>query len=284
MKQSLPGLEQDIVKAWLYQNTLLELYSYKPEKPEKLPAHYHHEYQFCLSVDYPSESYYQKSVHFVPVGSLSIIHPGEMHSGTGKDVGNGRDRATFRMMYVQPKKIAQVAGGTFEQMIELPHFLNPILLDRKVTLSFLRFHMASQRQTSALEQDERLQAFLTVLLQRYAERRLTTKAVKRERPSVKRVCDYLQEHYTTNINLEQLAHIAELSPSYFSRVFKAETGTSLSHYQMQLRIDRARKLLLQGTSIKKVAADLGFVDQSHLTHTFKRFVHTTPGRYVSDAS
>ena len=286
-KQPLPGLEQNIVKAWAFRSMLLELYRYKPEKPEKLPAHCHDEYQFCLSVDYPSESYYRKSVHFVPVGSLSIVHPGEMHSGTGKDVGNGHDRATFRMMYMRPQAIAQAVEGVFEQVGEracgLPYFADTILLDRAIARSFLQFHLASQHQTSSLEQDERLQSFLTALLQKYADRKLTIKPVGSERPAVQRVCSYLREHYTQCVKLEQLAQIAELSSSYFSRVFKAETGISLPHYQTQLRITQARALLVSGMPIKRVAADLGFVDQSHFTHAFKRLVQTTPGQYVKDA-
>ncbi|MEO1393983.1 MAG: AraC family transcriptional regulator [Cyanobacteria bacterium J06634_5] len=286
--QPLPGLARNIVKAWRYHrpfhSPLLELYSYIPDKPEKLPAHYHDEYQFCLSVNYPSESYYQKSVHFVPAGSFSIIHPGEMHSGTGKDVGNGRDRATFRMMYLSSEVIAQVTSSIFQASGSLPYFSDSILLDRAVTLSFSRFHSASQHHAPQLQQDEQLQQFLTLLIGQYAERQPLLQPTGQERPAIKQVRTYLQQHYTCNIGLERLAKIVSLSSSYLSRVFKAEVGISLSQYQTQLRINRAKSLLLSGASIKRTASDLGFSDQSHFTHAFKRLVHTTPGRYIQDSS
>ena len=269
-----------IAKAWMSANALLEFYRYTPRQSEKLPAHCHSEYQFCFSVNYPSEYYYRKSVHFLPVGSLSVIHPGEMHSGTGRDVGDRQSQATFRMMYVEPKVLRHVLGDAFEQKSsDLPFFANSIILDDDLARLFLRFHQASQRNESQLEQDERLHLWLIVLMQKYADNPLTLKSLGQERAAVRRARDYLHNHYAENVTLQYLAQIANLSPSYFSRVFKAEVGVSLPHYQNQIRINQARKLLLRGMSTKQAAVEMGFVDQSHFTHYFKRFVHVTPGNY-----
>ena len=56
-------------------------------------------------------------------------------------------------------------------------------------------------------------------------------------------------------------------------------GLSLSAYQMQIRIDRAKKLLARGTPIARVASEMGFYDQSHFGSHFKRLVGTTPRNY-----
>lgn len=272
--------KSNIAKAWAHQNTLLEFYRYTPQKPEKVPAHCHAQYQFCLSTNYPSEYCYRKSIHFAPVGSLNIIHPGEMHSGTGRDVGDRQTPAIFRMMYVEPTMIHQVLEDVFEQKSSLPFFANSVILDDPLTRLFLSFHQASQDQMSWLEQDERLQSFLMMLIRKYGDSRLTVKSAGRTRLAVQRVREYLHEHYAENVTLKQLAQIAHLSPSYFSRVFKAEMGVSLPHYQSQVRVNQARALLLKGMSIKQVAANTGFVDQSHFTHHFKRFAQVTPGNYI----
>ncbi len=269
----------NIVKAWTLQSTLLEFYRYTPQKPKKLPAHCHGEYQFCLSVNYPSEYDYRKSIHFVPVGSVSIVHPGEMHGGTGRDIGNGNVPAIFRLMYVKPEVVHQILEGVSEQPATLPFFANSIILDTAIAHSFLQFHQASQQGASQLAQDEKLQSFLMALTQKYAEFSPTLKTLGNERMAVRNVRDYLNEHYADNVTLKQLAQIANLSPSYFSRIFKAEVGVSLPHYQTQVRINRARALLAVGMPIKKVAAATGFVDQSHLTYHFKRFTQVTPGGY-----
>jgi AraC-like DNA-binding protein len=56
-------------------------------------------------------------------------------------------------------------------------------------------------------------------------------------------------------------------------------GILLHQYQTQIRVERAKMQLAQGVSIQQVAVEVGFVDQSHLTRHFKRFVGITPGKY-----
>ena len=154
-----------------------------------------------------------------------------------------------------------------------------MILDNSLAQLFLRFHQGSECGVSQLTQYEQLQFFLLTLIQRYSDNSSTVKAPKQERAAVRKARDYLNEHYAEHVTLKQLAQIANLSPSYFSRVFKAEVGVSLPHYQTQIRVGRAKALLIQGMPIKQVAAETGFVDQSHLSRQFKRFVHVTPGKY-----
>ena len=64
-----------------------------------------------------------------------------------------------------------------------------------------------------------------------------------------------------------------------SRLFKREIGLSLNAYQLQIRIDHAKKLLINGVPIALVASETGFYDQSHFNRYFKRLVGTTPKNY-----
>ncbi len=68
------------VEAWLREGLLLEKYRYAPGPAEELPKHSHDEYQICLSLDFPGVYGYRGATHAVPVGSLSVVHPGEVHS------------------------------------------------------------------------------------------------------------------------------------------------------------------------------------------------------------
>ncbi len=264
--------------AWRLGKFSLELYRYSPQEPEKLPAHCHDDYQLCLNVSYPSEYLYRKSVHRVPAGSLSIIHPGELHGGTGQDIGDRQTLIEFRMLYIPPQAIRQAMEEAGQKLEHLPFFAGFIICQLDLLRSFLHFHRTSQAGISRLSQDLQLQACLRQLLQQGGYS-LIAKSIGEERAAVRQVREYLNEHYSEDVSLPQLARLVNLSQSYLSRVFKAETGVSLPHYQTQIRIDRARSMLLQGLSAKQVAANTGFVDQSHLTYHFKRFVQTTPGRY-----
>ncbi|MEM7769361.1 MAG: AraC family ligand binding domain-containing protein [Cyanobacteria bacterium P01_A01_bin.37] len=58
----------------------LEFYHYVPGIAEAMPNHSHDEYQICLSIGgADTEVYYRVIYHLLPVNSLSVVHPGEIH-------------------------------------------------------------------------------------------------------------------------------------------------------------------------------------------------------------
>ena len=73
--------------------------------------------------------------------------------------------------------------------------------------------------------------------------------------------------------------IANLNPFYLLRTFRDRVGMPPYEYLTQVRVARAKRLLSQGYAIAQVTQQTGFVDRSHLTRQFKRFVGVTPGKY-----
>lgn len=91
---------------------------------------------------------------------------------------------------------------------------------------------------------------------------------------------YMNEHMTENLTLEMLADRASLSPYYFTRLFKKETGFTPHEYLIAIRINSA-KFLLKTTpiSIKEICFCTGFSNESSFCTTFKKWVHATPSEY-----
>ena len=83
-----------------------------------------------------------------------------------------------------------------------------------------------------------------------------------------------------DLDLETLAKTAGLSKFQALRAFKRRYGLPPHAYQLCLRINRARLMLLDGASPVEAATQLGFVDQSHMSRHFKRIVGVTPKRYL----
>jgi len=83
-----------------------------------------------------------------------------------------------------------------------------------------------------------------------------------------------------SLDLETLAQRAGLSRFEALRAFKKRYGLPPHAYQLCLRIDHARRLLLEGAAAADVAARCGFADQSHFTRHFKRFNGVTPMQYA----
>jgi AraC-like DNA-binding protein len=71
-------------------------------------------------------------------------------------------------------------------------------------------------------------------------------------------------------------------PAHLVRAFSGAYGIAPHQYLMSRRVDRARRLLLDGRPPGEVATVTGFYDQSHLTRHFRKLVGVTPGRYTRD--
>lgn len=93
---------------------------------------------------------------------------------------------------------------------------------------------------------------------------------------------YINDHLAQELPLEELAAQAALSPFYFSRLFKKETGFSPHQYVLATRISNA-KFLLQSTSdsVKKICFTVGFTSESSFCTAFKKETGLTPSDYRS---
>jgi len=92
--------------------------------------------------------------------------------------------------------------------------------------------------------------------------------------------DYIYAHYEENITLEQVATVCNISETYFSRLFKRETGLSFPVFINELRIDKAKDLLVKtDRPIMTISSDIGFEECTYFIRVFKKIVNVTPASY-----
>jgi len=81
-----------------------------------------------------------------------------------------------------------------------------------------------------------------------------------------------------DLSLSELARALAVSPYHLSRVFRAETGQTVARHRMRLRARAALERLAGGElDLARLAADLGFADQSHLCRVVRSEAGETPG-------
>lgn len=95
------------------------------------------------------------------------------------------------------------------------------------------------------------------------------------------VClDYIYDHLHTHITAEQLAKLTGLNISYLSRLFKKETGQTISNYIRDKKIETAKNMLLYSDfSPSEIASILAFPSQSYFTEVFRKTTGVTPRKY-----
>ena len=99
----------------------------------------------------------------------------------------------------------------------------------------------------------------------------------RIRPEIRQVMDYITAHPAEELPLEQASGIVSYQSTYFSRLFKAETGCSYSEYVFRVRMQCAQdKLRTTDLPIGEVAVKCGFSDVSYFSMRFRQFCGMTP--------
>ena len=96
---------------------------------------------------------------------------------------------------------------------------------------------------------------------------------------LERAADYIREHCTQMLKLEDICEAAQLSPSYLIRAFKQRYGMTPHAFLINQRIQFARERLRRGQLIADVALEAGFADQAHFQRVFKQHLAATPGQY-----
>jgi len=97
---------------------------------------------------------------------------------------------------------------------------------------------------------------------------------------IKKAKAYIEQNYNKNLTIEEIAKSVDISPFYFSRIFKNYTNISLHQYLLNIRVEKAKELLKNSsTPLAILAQELGFNDQSHFNRVFKALTTCTPYEY-----
>ena len=101
-----------------------------------------------------------------------------------------------------------------------------------------------------------------------------------DRPRIDRTLAYIQDHYQTDIAIQDLASVAALSVSGLHRLFKRHARVTVSEYIAQLRIGRACSLLVStDRPIARVADEVGYANLSHFNRQFLALKKLTPREF-----
>lgn len=149
-------------------------------------------------------------------------------------------------------------------------------------LEQIRVELTRRGETSALLVQGVAQCLAVHLARHYVDAGAEDMSGRNALPAfkLKRVIQLMEQHLAAPFNLGDLARAISLSEYHFSRLFKRATGRSPSQYFIQLRMARARRLLIETErSIIDIGLDVGYGSASHFSQVFRREVGVAPSHY-----
>ena len=273
------------------QETLLQedfnpafLFTWKGIRREDEKNYHKHEYvEFCYVMSGQGRHRIEDRVYEVSEGDLILINAGQHHQALVSASGGPAVEFYVGMTDIHLR-------GYEKNCLPAPED-EPILHtsgELKMKLSRLCISMEAEKET------ERLGGYF--MMKTYALQMLLLfirgqEQPRKERPVeqyafesvnrkylVEKIMDYFEEHYTQKISLGQIAGNMYLSPFYISKIFKAETGETPIHSLIDIRMEKARELLLAepGLCIQEVAARVGYDDAYHFSKLFKKKFGVAP--------
>jgi AraC-like DNA-binding protein len=103
-----------------------------------------------------------------------------------------------------------------------------------------------------------------------------------EPPVIARAKQFITEHQTEELSLDQVAKSVHTSKFYFCKMFKKATGIHFTDYLSRVRTESAKNLLLnQNLRISEIAYEVGFQSLTHFNRVFKRILGQSPTDYRS---
>ena len=108
-------------------------------------------------------------------------------------------------------------------------------------------------------------------------------AARREEQSesvISRAKTYIDENFSKELSLDEVSRVVNISPYYFSKLFKEESGENFIEYLTRVRIAHAKELLKRPElSIKEICLMSGYSDPNYFSRIFKKQEDVTPSEY-----
>ncbi|WP_426452763.1 helix-turn-helix domain-containing protein [Paenibacillus sp. S-38] len=220
-------------------------------------------------------------------GDMLLFRGSTIHRvNPSKDVPYIRSYVNFTVSFLQE----QIPEEIFHKLMSLFEAPNGLLIrwspeERKeIEMYFQALHRENERESFGYELI--LRTFLTQLLvavYRKAKRLHEIAPVVQPthtQENVRRILQYVNQHYTENFSLQTLSGALHLNKYYICHCFKEVTGYTVNNYIISKRIEEAKKMLrTTDEPVGLISEKLGFNTAVHFSRSFKKYAGMSPQHF-----
>jgi AraC-like DNA-binding protein len=235
------------------------------------------DYWFTIPTSIPPTIWVGKREFQFPKGCLIVFEP-EVSIAT-KTVQPAREYLTFSIKKDFFQETALEATG--KRDVKFKKVQNTCSLELLQTIAHFENEMLNFNGICPL-MSQSIAVQIVIQLLRDAENNAVVEPLKsgKENNHISRAIDYMQSYYNAGITLKDIGREINLSPFYFIRLFKAQTGKTPHKYLLDIRLQQAKALLKRGVNpVEEVARLCGFINVGHFSSVFRRNVGATPSEY-----
>ncbi|WP_028579909.1 helix-turn-helix transcriptional regulator [Desulfogranum japonicum] len=213
----------------------------------------------------------------IATGGMFLIQPGQVHACKSA-LHQGH---SYQILSIAPQLMQHIASHAADKPVSPPVFTQNQVWHEEEKLQFSLFLQKIYSPASEKQISRALADFLTLLLQHHALCPSSQNREKRIKEAVARAQDHIHGHYNRRLTLEELSKSACLSQFHLQREFKKDLGITPHEYLTDLRMCKAKQMILEAQDLAEVAIELGFHDQSHFAKTFKKTVGVSPKKFFN---
>lgn len=230
--------------------------------------HRHDTYTFALTTHGVQSFNYRGSLRHSMAGEAVILHPDELHDGqAGTNDGFG-----YRSICISPAEIQNALGGRV-----LPFVKAGVSKSRRLITVLNTLMSELNTDLDGVEVDDIIFDLANELMA-LSDKQEKIRHIEYE--IVKMAQDYIDENVIDGFSMSDLEHQTGQSRWKISRNFRSFLGTSPYRYLIMRRLERARRMLLNGHSITDAAYACSFSDQSHFNRHFRKTYGVTPNSWL----
>jgi AraC-like DNA-binding protein len=227
-------------------------------------------FELMVPITWRGRVWHLRRTELLEPGAVLAAHPGDVYASE-----RVLEAGSWSSLTIDPAALATLTGKTWDRVRLRPFARLSPALHAQLLAAMLAI------QTAPVEEArERLRSLLAGLGGEVVEtdaRRTTPRGLP-SRAAERFAC--FRDETTGGATLAELANETGLSRFQALRAFKRRFGLAPHAYQLRVRLGLAQKSLREGMPPAHVAAELGFVDQSHFTRHFKQLVGVTPAKYA----